>query len=71
VRLPDEMWPNWVNMVLGPFAKTKGSRPPGRHPALPNTKIKPQQIEKNENIIRRNDFIEGHGEIAAATDRAC
>jgi len=58
-------------MVLGPFAETKGPRLPGRNPALPNAKVKPQQIEKNENIMRRNDFIEGHGEIAAAADRAC
>ncbi|HBP86270.1 MAG TPA: hypothetical protein DD706_01070 [Nitrospiraceae bacterium] len=23
-----------ANMVLGPFAETKGPRPPGRHPAI-------------------------------------
>jgi len=35
-------------MVLGPFAETKGPRLPGRHPALPNTKIKPQHMEEKE-----------------------
>jgi hypothetical protein len=26
------MWPIWVEVVLGPFAKTKGPRLPGRTP---------------------------------------
>jgi len=41
------MWLTWVEMVLDPFAETKGPRLPGRTPALPSDKIKPQQIEEN------------------------
>jgi len=28
------MWLTWVEMVLGPFAETKGPRLPGRDPAF-------------------------------------
>jgi hypothetical protein len=51
------MGPTWVEMVLGPFADTKGPRLPGRTPALPIAKLKPQHIEKNGNGMWRNDFV--------------
>jgi len=37
------MNPDGASMVLGPFAKTKGSRLPGRNPA-PNVRQKKQKL---------------------------
>jgi hypothetical protein len=42
--------PTWVEMVLGPFAETKGPRLPGRNPALPSAKVRPQHMEEKKNI---------------------
>ena len=34
LRQHDLIWPSWVEMVLGPFAETKGHRLPGKNPAI-------------------------------------
>jgi hypothetical protein len=44
-------------MISATFAERKEPRMPGRTPALPNTKIQPQHMEKKENVNRRNDFV--------------
>ena len=51
------MGPTWVELVLGPFAETKGPRLPGRTQALPSAKKKPQHIEEQGSVTRRNEFV--------------
>ncbi|GJL61159.1 MAG: hypothetical protein NPIRA03_40160 [Nitrospirales bacterium] len=46
LRQDDFIWLIWAEMVLGPFAETKGPRLPGRNPVLKNAMDKPQQIEE-------------------------
>ncbi len=47
---PIFMSPDWASLALATFAGTKVARPPGRTPALPSTKTKPQPIEKIESV---------------------
>jgi len=57
LRQHDYLWPTWVEVVLGPFAETKGPRLPDGNPAPLSTKKKLPHIEENGNITWKNDFV--------------
>jgi len=44
------MWPIWVEVVLGPFAETKGPRLPGRTPEKESHHGKKQQMKPGKEI---------------------